>query len=251
MSKKINRIGEIRSNKHGTKMKIIEYINNKNVLVEFQDEYKYKTKVCYYQFDKGSVENLYDKTVFGIGMQGEGKYQQSIKGVNTIYYKYWYNMMDRCYRQLDNYAYKDVTVCEEWHNFQNFAKWVDENYYEIEDETMQLDKDILIKGNNIYSPEVCVFVPLKINYLFIKAKKNKGDYPTGVSFDKNRQKFMSGISINNKRVSLGRFDTIEDAFYSYKQAKEQYIKQVADEYRDKIPKKLYEAMYRWEVNIDD
>ena len=44
---------------------------------------------------------------------------------------------------------------------------------------------------------------------------------------------------------------LEEAFYSYKQIKEDYIKQMADEYKDKIPRKLYDAMYKWEVEITD
>ena len=57
----------------------------------------------------------------------------------------------------------------------------------------------------------------------------------------------------NKSIhrNLGYFETPKEAFKSYKTFKEQYIKQVADEYKDKIPKKLYEAMYNWKVEITD
>ena len=61
------------------------------------------------------------------------------------------------------------------------------------------------------------------------------------------------LNNNGKRIrhKIGRFDTPEEAFYAYKQFKENYIKEVADEYKDSIPQKLYEAMYRYEVEIDD
>jgi hypothetical protein len=36
-----------------------------------------------------------------------------------------------------------------------------------------------------------------------------------------------------------------------KNFKENYIKQVADEYKDLIPQKVYEALYRYEVEIND
>ena len=63
----------------------------------------------------------------------------------------------------------DCSVYEGWHNFQNFAKWYEDNYYEIEEEQMHLDKDILVKGNKVYSPDTCVFVPETINGLFVKS----------------------------------------------------------------------------------
>ena len=50
---------------------------------------------------------------------------------------------------------------------------------------------------------------------------------------------------------LGLYITIEQAFSAYKNFKENYIKEVADEYKDRIPQKLYDAMYRYEVEIDD
>lgn len=42
-------------------------------------------------------------------------------------------MLQRCYnnKQL---SYFDCEVCDEWLCFQNFAKWYEENYYEIEGE---------------------------------------------------------------------------------------------------------------------
>ena len=37
----------------------------------------------------------------------------------------------------------------------------------------------------------------------------------------------------------------------YSESKENYIKQVADDYKDLIPNKLYEAMYACQVEIND
>ena len=60
------------------------------------------------------------------------------------------------------------------------GKWIENNYYEIEGETMCLDKDILCKGNKIYSRDTCVFVPQRINSLFTKCDNARGDNPIGV-----------------------------------------------------------------------
>lgn len=159
-------------------------------------------------------------------------------------------MIKRCYdiKSKDYYQYggKGCIVCGEWHNFQNFAKWYDDNYYTIEGKNMNLDKDILIKNNKIYSPNSCIIVPDDINKLFTKNNKNRGNLPIGVT--KKGDKYI--VNLHSVKYSKS-FDTPEEAFYSYKQIKEKYIKQIADEYKDRIPKKLYDAMYKWEVEITD
>ena len=120
---------------------------------------------------------------------------------------------------------------------------------------MDLDKDILVKGNKIYSPETCMFVPQNINKLFTKSNKIRGKYPIGVYFNKNANKFKAQCRIfyngKTQQESLGLYNTIEDAFNAYKQFKEANIKQMADEYKGKIPDKLYEAMYDYKVEITD
>ena len=116
----INRIGETNISNEGYEMEIIEYKNNKNIIVEFQDEYKAKVHTQYSHFKKGNVKNPYDKSVFGVGYIGEGKYKVSINGRNTKIYRRWQNMLKRCY---DPYhlnkepTYIDCYVCKEWHNF--------------------------------------------------------------------------------------------------------------------------------------
>lgn len=264
MSKRnIDRIGEINKNNFGTEMKIVEYKNNKNVTVEFQDKYKCR-KICYYDsFKKGLVLNPYDRTTFGVGYFGEGKYD--CKSYNDIY-TCWKDMLKRGYSKEFKEkcpTYKDCFVCEEWHNFQNFAKWFEENYYECNGETMHLDKDILIKGNKIYSPETCVFIPRKINSLFVKCNKKRGRYPIGVTvyYNKNNNHKCLRVSCNifdknKKRTTfkyLGYFPLNRpfQAFTCYKNFKEKHIKQVADEYKDFIPKKIYKAMCKWIVEIND
>lgn len=111
---------------------------------------------------------------------------------------------------------------------------------------MELDKDILIKGNKIYSPETCVFIPSSINKSFETNKKRRGKCPIGV-YETKDNKYASSY----KGKHLGRYQTKEEAFQVYKQFKEKGIKEVADKYKDKIPNKLYEALYKYEVEITD
>lgn len=248
----INRKAEKKYNKYGTLMKIVEYNNACDIWVEFQDEHKEKVHTEYKHFRSGCVKNPYDKTVYDIGYLGKGEYEPK---ANKRIYNTWNHMLQRCYdpyyinKQL---TYKDCFVCKEWHNFQNFAKWYEENYYECNNEEMHLDKDILIKGNKIYSPETCIFVPKEVNNLFTKRQNYRGDCVIGVYYNKKENYYIAHCNFNiGKSKHLGSFKTEKEAFLSYKQAKENYIKQVADKYKDIIPTKLYEVMYRYEIEIND
>ena len=254
-----NRVGEINYNKFGSKMEIINYrgVNDIDVYFEKYNWIYYHAE--YHNFLRKNIYCPYDKRIYNAGYLGEGEYVFKINGKQTKCYDMWHNMLQRCYDEKyknKKPTYKGCIVCEEWLNFQNFAKWYYNNYYEIEGEQMHLDKDILIKGNKIYSPQTCIIVPNRINVLFINRKNDRGNCPIGVTYHKRDNVYETKLSFLNKngkqsRIYLGRYNTPEEAFQSYKQAKENYIKQVADEYKSYIPKELYDAMYRYEVEIDD
>lgn len=117
---------------------------------------------------------------------------------------------------------------------------------------MQLDKDILIKGNKIYSPDTCVFVSGAINKLFVNRALCRGDLPVGVRRVRGSCKYAARCSFGNGSMKhLGVFNTPEEAFCVYKKAKENHIKNTAIKYRDKIPEKLYYAMCNYKVEITD
>lgn len=252
MANIIDRTGEINYNTFGSKMIIKEYRKAIDIDVYFP-EYDYvKEHVGYNHFIKGYIACPYEKTIFNIGYTGEGKYKVTINGKNTKHYNLWNAMLKRCYSSKftqQHPTYKECEVCPEWHNFQAFAEWVDRNYYEIEGERMALDKDILCKGNKIYSPNTCMFVPQRINTLFIKCDNSRGDLPVGV-FRVNK-KYNARCNINGKRKHLGYYNTPEEAFEVYKNFKEKEIKKVAEEYKNVIPQKLYNAMVTYQVDIDD
>ena len=162
-------------------------------------------------------------------------------------------MLKRAYNsdfKIKHPTYLNVTVEDSWHSYENFEKWYNEHHYEIDNEIMNLDKDILFKGNKIYSSETCVFTPCRINNLFVKCDALRGNLPMGVR--KNGKRYYASWYQNNEKIETPTmFDTPEEAFNAYKEFKENYIKQVADEYKDKIPQKLYDAMYKYEVEITD
>ena len=168
-------------------------------------------------------------------------------------------MLTRCYSEKEHKkhpTYIDCEVRDEWRNFQNFAKWYENNYYTVKGEIMHLDKDILVKHNKIYSPETCIFVPQAINKLFVKSDKSRGSSVIGTSPLKNG-KYRAYCQIFNpetgksKRSHLGVYNTQEKAFEVYKQFKEKNIKEVADYYKEQIPINLYNALYRYKVEITD
>lgn len=199
---------------------------------------------------KGSIKNPYDKEVLNIGSVG------NIDVKSNIYqYNIWRNILVRCYnKNIKEYKYYGgigVNIYNEWLCFENFEKWFDENYYEIDNEIMCLDKDILKKGNKCYCPQYCCFVPMKINNLFIQHKNSRNNLPIGVRYRKDKNRYEARCNVNNNSKTLGEYKTKEEAFYSYKNFKENYIKQIADEYKDKIPQRLYDAMYKWKVEITD
>ena len=114
-----------------------------------------------------------------------------------------------------------------------------------------LDKDILQKGNKLYSKETCCFVPAEVNLLLIKSDKARGEWPVGVYFNKRDGKFMARLKINGKVKFLGYFTSPEDAFFAYKLAKEAQIKVVAEKWKDQLDERVYQALLNYTVEITD
>ncbi|MDE6649286.1 MAG: hypothetical protein K2K45_05090 [Muribaculaceae bacterium] len=163
--------------------------------------------------------------------------------------KRWQGILERCYAEQRRHrapTYQDCSICKEWLVLSKFKEWHDDptNGYQ---EGYHLDKDILVKGNKIYSPETCCFVPAEINEQFRRVAACRGKYPVGVRKMKSRY----AAYLNGK--FLGSATTPEDAFIFYKQAKEDRIKELATKYYSirGITQRVYEAMMRYEVEITD
>lgn len=253
-NKYFERIGKTGLNSYGSEMIVDEYVNGDDIWVRFVETGN-RVHTSWKHFCKGNVRNVYDRSVFKIGYLGEGKYKSVENGKVSIQYQTWLSIFKRCYSesfQKRQPAYVGCSIAEEWHNFQNFAKWFDENYYEVKGERIELDKDILCKDNKNYSPDTCIFVPKSINTLFIKCDASRGNHPVGVTFHKRDRKYYA--SCNNgrrKSIHLGRYDSPEEAFQVYRIYKEKIIKQIANEYKEQIPLKLYIAMINYKVEIND
>lgn len=80
----------------------------------------------------------------------------------------------------------------------------------------------------------------------------RGSCLIGVVWHNRDKVYECSCSDGNKnKVYLGRFHDELSAFQTYKKYKENLIKQIADEYKNKIPEKLYNAMYTYEVDVTD
>ena len=257
-SQKFKRLGEIRYDKQNCPMKIVEYNNATDIIVEFQDKFKGRVHTTYGNFINLEIKNPYYPFVCGIGMAGN-KYPIKINGKHVIEYVAWRNIISRSYNEKDkkkNPTYQDVTCCEEWLLYENFYEWLHEqdNFDKwYEGSRWAVDKDILNKGNKIYSPNTCCLVPQNVNCLFLKGNAVRGDLPIGVV--KNGIGFQVHCSnpLTHKYENLGTYKTAIEAFYVYKKRKEEIIRQVAQiEYsKGNIVKDCYEAMMNYQVEITD
>ena len=256
---KNERLGEEKLNNQGSFMKIIEYRNSRNIIVEFQDKYKAKVQTNYANFIKGLVKNPYFPTVCNVGINGS-KYTMCINGKPIKEYNIWLHMIGRCFDKnlKEKYpTYKSVTCCNEWLLYENFYEWLhsQENFDRWKDEDKWcIDKDILTKGNKLYSPDTCCLVPHNVNCLFIRCDIARNELPIGVEKVKNKFVAYCNNPFNGSiKEYLGTYETQEDAFKSYKKYKECLIKQIAQIEFDKgnITEKCYTAMFNYEVEIND
>jgi hypothetical protein len=143
------------SNNFG-KFEVMEYINSFNVVIKFIDT-GFVTISEAGAIRNGQVKDLLVPVVYGVGYMGVGDYKSSIKRKPTEAYMSWKRMLARCYcpkNQNRSPTYIGCIVSDDWHNFQNFAKWFDKNYIV----GYHLDKDIKVEGNKIYSESTCMFV---------------------------------------------------------------------------------------------
>lgn len=181
------------------------------------------------------------------------EYMPFLSGNRMKARRLWNDMWSRCYNEKLHKRYpeyKDCTICDYWlEDKERFYKWVEENYYTIGDEQIDLDKDILFKGNKVYSPETCVFVPHTINTLLLNCRRSRGKYPMGVS--SHNRKYRAQLNVGGRMVKLGVHSTPEEAFDEYKKHKEALIMVTADKYKGRIPDKVYQAMLNWKIEIDD
>ena len=248
------RVGEEAVNKQGCHMKIVEYQNAENVMVQFDNGPNQIIKTSYDNFKKGKTHNPFANTRYGIGNTGNN-FNYKDKEFQT-----WCGILERCYSNNQKRKswpyYKDCTVCDEFLYYPNFLNWIksQENYETWKNNTdFHVDKDILCKGNKEYSPEKCCLVPGRVNNL-VRNVTGSNRYP-GVRQIRLSGKYSAECkdAFLHKNIYIGTFDSEYEAFVAYKKYEEDVIKKVAEkEYADgMISKQCRDALLRYEIDETD
>ena len=245
-------VGKVFKSKLSGDFKILKYSDSGNVEIQFLKT-GYETTVRLTAIRSGNVKDRYLPSVCGVGMLG-AKYPSKINGVRTKEYGLWKRMLERCYSDAFKNkcpTYTDCEVSENFLHYEYFYEWCHKQIG-FSNEGCHLDKDLLVKGNKVYSESTCVFLPQEINKVLIKSEKMRGKHLIGVCWHNTKKAFMAQVSKNKAGLEyLGYFKTELEAFNAYKTAKESFIKEQAEEWKDKIDVRAYEALMNYKVSTDD
>lgn len=198
-----------------------------------------------------------DILVCGIGTKGLVYSVTENKKV-VLEYRCWANMLQRCMESYKHICptYDGIRCSDNFKYYPHFYEWCNrQTGFGNTDEkgkVWQLDKDLLIKGNKLYSEDSCVFLPHKINTLLTKRQNDRGSLPVGVSLHNMTGKYQANCSVGERNAQyLGLFLSIEEAFSAYKDCKESFIKKLANEYKDRLDPRAYQALMNYTVEITD
>jgi len=190
------------------------------------------------------------KLVYGVGIN-DGKYPAKVNGKNLKVYDIWGNLLKRCYNpksQERQPTYKGCSVSTNFQNFSFFSEWC-QNQIGFNQRGFQLDKDLLVKGNKLYSEDTCLFLPRELNALLTSSKASRGNLPIGVTA--LGRKFIAQCCTEKASAHIGLFSTPEEAHNAYKQAKEAHIKTQAEKWKAHIDPRAFVALIAYEVSISD
>ncbi len=181
------------------------------------------------------------KLVFGVGVNDLG-YRVHVRELVTEnggkrswktvfrcpYYTAWANMLKRCYSEKyleSKPTYIGTSVCSEWVYASEFKKWMDQQDWEGK----CLDKDIIVLGNKLYSPETCAFVLAATNTFVIACDASRGEYPVGVDLFRRTGEYRAkcGNPFSGEQEHLGLFATQEEAHEAWRKRKHELAQLVA------------------------
>ena len=198
-----------------------------------------------------------EKLVYDVGNTDGLKCRLDGKRMTPMY-TLWSNMLSRCYgskTQARQPTYEGCKVSDNFKSYEYFYEWC---HSQIgfgnggNGNPFHLDKDLLIRGNKIYSENTCVFLPKEINSLLTKREALRGKHLIGVSWKKANNAFVATVNKNKgKSEYLGYFKTELEAFNAYKQAKEAFVKEQASKFKSQIDPRAYNALMNYTVEITD
>ena len=184
------------------------------------------------------AEDHLKPSTYGVGYDtGKYGFKKTHQRIHTKVYSVWKDMIFRCYSEKARDCYRDCTVDPKWHDFQEFAKWFTERYQE----GFELDKDILVNGNTVYSERTCCLVPKNLNLFKVHTKGKKY---TGVVQNKHGSYTTYCNNGKGETINLGTRSDIDSAFKLYKDYKENLAKTLARDYKsiDGFDERVYKAL---------
>ena len=245
-------VGKVCKSLNSGDFKIVKYNDYGNVEIQFLKT-GYETVTTLGNIRNGEIKDPYLPSVYGVGILGT-KYPSTISGVCTKEYGLWMRMLKRCYSDSFKKRRPTYEGCEVSNNFKSyeyFYEWC-QNQIGSNVEGWHLDKDLLIKGNKVYSEYTCVFLPSEINSLLVKCTASRGEYLIGVYWSKTANAFKATVRKNKGgQKHLGYFNTELEAYNAYKIAKEAFVKEQANKFKSQIDPRAYNALINYTVNIDD
>lgn len=177
-----------------------------------------------------------NKLVCGVGINDGGfPSYETINGKRSMnpFYRKWASMLERCYSTYDkekHRTYDECYVCEEWLSLKSFKEWMEQQDWQGK----ELDKDLLVKGNKVYSPDTCIFISHQLNTFVVDCGSARGRYPLGVSYHSLSGKFNAKCRnpFNGKRESLGYFACMHQAHEAWRVRKHELACQLAEVQED-------------------
>lgn len=241
---KIYTEGSIWTGKYGD-FTITTYKSGSKIKVTFL-ETNYSKYTSAKSVSDGTVKDPYFKNIFGVGCVGETP--TSVSGKVKRSYHNWRDMIKRCYSPAASKTdptYKDVTVCSDWLCFSEYEKWYEDNYVV----GWELDKDLTVVGNKLYSPDTCVFVPVRINNLIGNKNLVRKTLPVGVSYHRRDKIYNAKCNVGKVLVHLGDYDCPEEARRVYVSYKSKHIQSVATEafHNNEINSVVYKNLMDWKL----
>lgn len=228
---------------------IVNYVNAHDVLVKFVNtgtELRSSTS----HILKGLVSDPYAPLLYGIGKVGS-KYLSYDRESGDFVKEYstWAGMFARCYgshKSSDSYSRNCVTVAPEFHSYEEFYEFFTKlpNAYE---DGWQLDKDLFFNGT--YSPASVCMLPSEINVAmtFTDSRKTNTTFP-GVK--KAGNSFYARHRKNDVEHHIGSFKTEKEAFDAYSKAKHDWVCELAEKYKEKLPENVFDALMNWYPNVN-
>ena len=245
-------VGTIHKSNNFGEFEIIEYNNSLDVKIRFFNT-GYEYTVCASQIKDGRIKDPYAPTVYGVGVTGN-KYPTSENRKHLKEYTLWHGLLERCYcpkSLASSPTYIGCSVSENFKSYEYFYEWCHKQVG-FGNEGWQLDKDLLVKGNKVYSEDTCVFLPRAINIALTHRKDVDNKLPVGVfPITNSINTYQANMKLDGKTHYLGSFKTPDLAFQAYKEKKEWTLKQLAFKWGEKLDPRAERALYQYEVDIND